>query len=132
LMVRLIVLVIIFIFLARVLMDIRVLADKVTNPIVRLFGISEEKSMKRVAKDIAYIILIVLVVEIAQPLLTNVPTGGDLLGTLSGLVAVGVLFVFIYDMGRTLYELIVRRAEDIADWLAERSEKIKEDKTAGG
>ena len=121
--VRLVVLLIIFIFLARVLIDIRVLADKVTDPIVRRFGIREEKSMKRVARDVAYIIIIVLIVEAVLPLLANVPTVGDLLGTMTGLVAIGVLFIFVYDMGRTLYDLIVSRADDVADWFAESSKK---------
>lgn len=120
-MIRLVVLLIIFIFLARILTDIRVLADKVTDPIVRQFGITEEKSMKRVAMDIAYIIIFVLVVEAVPPILTNVPIAGDLLSTMTALVAFGIISVFAYDMGRTLYDQIVRRTDDLADLLTERS-----------
>ena len=126
--VRLVFLLIIFIFLARVLIDIRFLADKAIDPIVRQFGVGDEKSMKRVAKDMACIIITVLVVEALQPPIADFPTIGDLLGTMIGLMAFGILLIFTYDMGRTLYDLIMSRADDVADWLVERAKKINGDK----
>jgi len=67
------------------------------------------------------------VVEALPPILTNVPIAGDLLSTMTALVAFGIIAVFAYDMGRTLYDLIVRRANDLADWFTGHS-KNKENK----
>lgn len=116
------------IFLVRALSDALVLADIGTDLVMKRLGVKEERPLKRAARDVIYMILVVLLASGAKPFLAAVPEIGGLLSPLISLIALGVLILLIYDFGRILYGVLEERAEVFADWLAELAERVRERK----
>jgi len=111
------------IFLIRALSDALILSDIVTNIILKQMGIKEERSSRRAARDAIYIIAIILVATALYPLLRTLGDIGNTLTTIATYVALGIILVLIYDIGRILYRMIEQRAESVADRLAKMAEK---------
>ena len=111
------------IFLIRALSDALILSDIVTDIIVKRLGIKEERSSRRAARDAIYIIVIILVATALYPLLGTLEDVGSILITVTTYIALGIILVLIYDMGRILYRVIEQRAESMADRLAKMAEK---------
>lgn len=111
------------IFLLRALSDALVLSDVVTDIIVRRLGIKEERSPKRAARDAIYIIIIILVATALYPLLGTLQNIGTTLTTVATYVALGMILILIYDIGRILYRMIEQRAESMGDRLAKMAER---------
>jgi choline-glycine betaine transporter len=113
------------IFLIRALSDALVLSDIVADVIVRQLGIKEERSPRRAARDAIYVVAIVLVATALCTLLGTLGEIGNTLTTATVYVALGIILVLIYDMGRIVYRVIERKAESMADRLAKMAEKSK-------
>jgi hypothetical protein len=117
--------VIMAIFLIRALSDALVLGDILTDVVVGRLGIKRERSPKRAARDFIYIIIIILVVTALSPILANVADIGYLLTTTATYVALALIIILIYDIGRILYRIIEQKAELLADYLTQMTEKNK-------
>jgi hypothetical protein len=113
------------IFLIRALSDALVLGDVATDLLVRRLGIKEERSPKRAAREFAYIIIIVLVVTAISPILAAVKDYGYYLTTATTYIGLGLIIVFIYDIGRIIYKIIEEKAESFANHLAQIAQKNK-------
>ena len=111
------------IFLIRALSDALVLSDIAADVIVRQLGIKEERSPRRAARDAIYVVAIVLVATALCTLLGTLGEIGNTLTTATMYVALGIIIVLIYDMGRIVYRVIERKAESVADRLAKMAEK---------
>ncbi len=113
------------IFLIRALSDALVLSDIVTDIIVKQLGIKEERSPKRAARDSIYIIIVILVATALYPFLATLGDIGHTLTTITTYVALAIILLLIYDIGRILYRVIEQRAESVADRLARMAEQNK-------
>ena len=113
------------IFLVRVLSDALVLGDIFTDVLVRRLGVKEERSPKRAARELVYIIIIVLVVTAVSPLLATIEDYGYYFSVATTYVGLGLIIVFIYDIGRIIYKIIEEKAESVADHLADAVQKNK-------
>ncbi|MDH5447966.1 MAG: hypothetical protein OEY24_04055 [Candidatus Bathyarchaeota archaeon] len=121
-----IIVVITAIFLIRALSDALVLVDIVTDIIIRQMGIKEERSPKRAARDLIYIIVIILIATAVLPIVGTLE--GDIrywLTTLTIYSALGITLILIYDIGRILYRIVEQRAESLADRLSKIAEQNK-------
>ncbi len=114
------------IFLVRALADALTLADIVTDIIVKRLGIKEERSPRRAARDLLYIIIIILIMAAISPVLGTLGEIGELLTTIMTLVALGLIIILIYDMGRILYRIVEQKAESVADRFANTAEQNKQ------
>ena len=114
------------IFLVRALADALVLADILTDVFVRKLGVKEERSPKRAVRDFIYIIAILLVATAVSPLLASVKDIGSLLRTGATYVALCLIIILIYDIGRILYKIVEQKAESLADRLAAAVERKNE------
>jgi accessory gene regulator protein AgrB len=115
------------IFLIRALTDALVLGDVLTDTLTKKLGIKEERSSKRAAKEIVYIIVIVLVVTAVAPLMETIIDVGIYLSTVTVYVGLGLIILFIYDIGRTIYKIIEDKAESFADYVSQnRQDKSSE------
>ena len=119
--------VIMSIFLIRALSDALVLGDVVTDVLVKKLGIKEERSSKRAAREFVYIIIIVLVVTAVSPLLATIQDFGYYLSTATVYIGLGLIILFIYDIGRIIYKIIEEKAESFADYFAQ----TKQNKSSG-
>lgn len=114
------------IFLIRALADALVLSDILTDIFVRRLGIKEERSPRRAVRDAIYIIAIILVTTALLPLLATLePNIRDPLSTGTTYVALGMIVILIYDIGRILYRIVERKAESLADSIARMADRRK-------
>ena len=107
------------IFAIRALSDAVVIADVLTDIFVKRLGIKGEQTLRRAARDLIYIIVVILLATAISPIMITV--GGDIgswLLALTVYVALGVIIVLIYDIGRILYRIAELRAESFADRLS--------------
>jgi len=89
-------------------------------------GIKEERSPRRAARDAIYIIVILLVTTALQPLIATLePNVKDLLTKATIYVALAIILILIYDIGRILYRIVERKAESVADSLAKMADRRK-------
>jgi len=87
------------------------------------YGYKEELSPKRAARDFIYIIVIILIATALSPILATVENAGEILTTVTTYVALGLIIILIYDIGRIIYRIIEQKAELLADRLARMVEK---------
>lgn len=114
------------IFLIRALSDGLVLSDILTDIFVKRLGIKEERSPRRAARDAIYIIVILLVTTALYPLISTLePSIKDPFTIITTYVALGIIIVLFYDIGRILYRVVERKAESVADGLAKMADKKK-------
>jgi len=109
------------IFLVRTLFDALTIVDNVTGLFLRLLGIKEGWSRQRVFKDTIYIVAILLVAATIFPLFSNLSNFGPLLQEITTYAALGFIFLFVYDIGRTFYRITEAKAISVANLLSNSS-----------
>jgi len=118
------------IFLVRALSDALILGDAFTDVVIRRLGIKEERSPKRALRDFIYIIIIILVATALAPFLASIKDVGGWLSTANTYIALALIIILIYDIGRILYHIVEEKAELLAEKLV-RVEKTKARKADG-
>jgi len=114
------------IFLIRALADGLVLSDILTDIFVRRLGIKEERSPRRAARDTIYIIVVILITTALYPIINTLePSVRDPLSIGTTYIALGIILILIYDIGRILYRIIERKAESMADRFAKMADRVK-------
>jgi protein-S-isoprenylcysteine O-methyltransferase Ste14 len=114
------------IFLIRALADGLVLSDILTDIFVKRLGIKEERSPRRAARDAIYIIVIILVATALFPLINTLEQNvRESLSMATTYVALAIILILIYDIGRILYRIVERKAESVADSLAKMADRRK-------
>jgi MFS family permease len=114
------------IFLIRTLSDALVLSDVVTDIFIRRLGIKEERSPKRAVRDLIYIIVVILITTALQPLISTFdPAIETPVAAATIYIALAIILILIYDIGRILYRIVERKAESMADGLAKMTDRMK-------
>jgi hypothetical protein len=108
-------------FLVRTLFDALTIADKVTGLFLRLLGIKEGRSRQRVLKDTIYIVAILLVAAAIIPLFRNLSNFGPLSQEITTYAALGLIILFVYDIGRTFYRITEEKANSVANRISSLS-----------
>lgn len=109
------------IFLVRTLFDALTIVDKVTKSFLRRFGITEERSRQRILKDIIYIVAILLVAAATFPIFTKLSDFSPLLQQITSYAALGLILLFVYDIGRTFYRITEKTANSVANRISTTS-----------
>jgi len=102
-------------FLVRALSDALVLGDILTDVVIRRLGIREERPPRRVLRDLIYIMAIVLIAAAVSPFLRGIENVGEILSTATTYIALALIIILIYDIGRIIYRLIEEKAEILAE-----------------
>jgi len=108
-------------FLVRTLFDALTIVDKVTGLFLRHLGIKDGWSRQRIFKDTIYIVAILLVAAAIFPLFSNLSTFGPLLQKITTYVALGLILLFVYDIGRTFYRITEKKANSVANRISNSS-----------
>ena len=108
-------------FLIRTLFNALTIADKVTGLFLRRLGIKEGWSRQRVLKDTLYIVAILLVAAAIFPLFRNLSNFGPLLQEIIKYAALGLIILFVYDIGRTFYRITEEKANSVANRISSSS-----------
>jgi hypothetical protein len=106
------------IFLVRAASDVLYFVDVWTEIITKRLGIKEERPLKRVARDLVYIILAILLATAVTPIIFPIPQIGGYLSIAISLTALGVFLILIYDIGRVLHDVLQEKTLKIAEWIA--------------
>ncbi len=117
------------IFLVRTLFDALMIVDKVTGSFVRRLGIKEDLSRQRIFKDTTYIVAILLVSAALFPLLRNLSNFTPLLQEITTYAVLGLIVLFVYDIGRSFYRITEKKANSVANRISSSNnseEKIDE------
>lgn len=122
-------LLIMIMFLARVLSDALALGNFLTEIVVRRIGIKEEISPKRALRDLIYIIITVLVAAAITPFIKSVETYISMISTTVTYIALALIMVLIYDIGRIIYSLIEEKAEILAKKILELMSEEKAERS---
>lgn len=110
------------VFLIRAMSTVLVIADKAIGLFITHLGIKEPSSRDRVAKDLVVIIVIILALAAIIPILKiSINIGTEPVAAIT-IIAVGVIFVFIYDIGRTSWRILQAKANTVTDRFVNDSE----------
>jgi hypothetical protein len=109
------------IFLVRTLFDALAIIDNATGLFLRHLGIKEDWSRQRVFKDTIYIVAILLVAAAIFPLFSKLSNFGPVLQEITTYAALGLILLFVYDIGRTFYRITEEKANVVADLLSNSS-----------
>jgi hypothetical protein len=109
---------VLMVFFVRAMSDVFILLDGGIAFFVKILGIKEEESLRRVAKDLILIIFTILFAEAILSFLKWIPDIGHLLNLVISLLSLGIVFVLIFDAGRILYRMLEDKAKSLADRLA--------------
>ena len=120
------------VFLVKAISDILFFVDISADIIVRSLGIRDRKPWRRVARDLTYIILSLLLVAAATPILSSIPEVGGYLMAAVSLIALGFFLILIYDIGRVIHGVLQHKARRIADWLGSRLEETDQGRPRRG
>ena len=122
---RISILIILVILLARVLPDILFFSGIGADLILGQLGIQKEKRpSRRVARDLVVMILIVLISEAAVPLFSDMPSElGLWLSTITSFVAIVLFIILLYDIGKSLYNVLKGKVDNLAYLIAEQVKK---------
>jgi hypothetical protein len=111
------------VFLVKAISDILFFVDLSAEIIVRSLGIKDRKRWKRVARDLAYIILALLLVAAATPIVSSIPQVGGYLMAAISLAALAFFLLLIYDIGKVIHGVLQEKTRKIADWIGSRLEE---------
>ena len=114
-------------FLVRTLFDALMIIDKATGLFVRRLGINDGWSRQRIFKDTIYIVAILLVAAAIFPFFTNLPNYGPVLQEITTYTALGLIMLFVYDIGRTFYRITEKKVNSVANRISNPSNE--EEKT---
>jgi hypothetical protein len=107
-------LIIVGIFLVRALFSALTLFDRLTGSILKRFGIKENWSKQRIFKDTLGIVTILLVAAALVPFFSTL-SSFELLQQIITYIALGLIFLFVFDIGRIFYRLGEKKANSVAD-----------------
>jgi len=109
-------------FLVRTLFDALMIIDKATALFMRRLGITEGWSRQRIFKDTAYIVAILLVAAATFPIFSELSNFGSLLQEITTYAALGLILLFVYDIGRTFYRITEKKANSVANRISSNKE----------
>jgi hypothetical protein len=103
------------IFLVRTLFDALTVTDKATKLLLKQVGIKKERSNQRIFKDMIAIVVVLLIAAAIVPVISNLSSMGPLLQEIITYAAMGLIVLFVYDIGRTFYRITEKKANGLAD-----------------
>ncbi|UCH32204.1 MAG: hypothetical protein JSV05_02100 [Candidatus Bathyarchaeota archaeon] len=112
------------VFLIRVLFDVLTMGDTAVKLFLKHLGIHQRLSKRRIAKDLMGIIATILATAAIFPFLETLGPIGTALQSVTTIVAVGMTFLFVYDITRTLYNMFQEKVYSITDWLVHKPNEV--------
>jgi hypothetical protein len=107
------------IFLVRALFNAVQIGDKTIGPLLSRLGIEEGKARERVTKDSICIIAAILCSAAISPFFNNLSSVGSSLQTIATFVVLGIVLLFVYDIGRVLHCVVEEKVDALSEWLIE-------------
>ena len=106
-------------FLVRALVDVLAISDRTLELFLKRLGM-QFWSKRRMAKDSMCIIAVVLVAAAIFPLFEAIGPAGTILQMVATAIAIGIIFLFVYDITLTLYRMLQVKARIIPHQLVQK------------
>ncbi len=106
------------IFLVRGSFNALIMIDRIIGSLLRRLGIKEDWSKQRIFKDVLCIVAILLVAAAVFPLLNGLSNFEPILQQIITYTALGLILLFVFDIGRSFYRLTEDKANSVADRLS--------------
>ena len=103
------------IFLIRASFNTLSIVDKLIGSFLNRLGIDDVWSKQRIFKDIMCIIAVLLVAAAVFPLLNSISTIEPLLQQIITYAGLGLILLFVFDIGRSFYRLTEKKANSMAN-----------------
>jgi len=116
------------VFLVRASFNALTVVDQLTRSFLRRLGIKEDWSRQRIFKDMMCIVAVLLVAAALFPLFSSLSTFEPLLQQIITYAALGLIFLFVFDIGRNFYRFSEAKANSVANRI---SNSINEEKIDG-
>jgi len=104
------------IFLVRALFNALTVVDRLTGSFLKRLGIKEGWSRQRIFKDTICIVAVLLVAAALFPLF-------NMLSNFTTYFALGLIFLFVFDIGRTFYRITEKKANLVANRISHSSDE---------
>ena len=122
-------LIVTWIFLVRALFNALTVVDRLTGFFLKCLGIKDGWSRQRILKDILYIVALLLAAAALFPLFNILSNFEPILGQITTYFTLGMIFLFVFDIGGTVYRITEKKADSIANRI---SNSRKEEKKING
>jgi hypothetical protein len=109
-------------FLVRALVDVLAISDRTIDLFLKRLGI-QYWSKRRMAKDLMCIIAVILVAAAIFPLFEAIGPTGTIVQLVATAIAIGIVFLFVYDITLTLYRMLQVKARIILIQLVQKPTK---------
>jgi hypothetical protein len=103
------------IFLIRASFNTLSIVDKLIGSFLNRLGIDDVWSRQRIFKDTMCIIAVLLVAAAVFPLLNSISTIEPLLQQIITYAGLGLILLFVFDIGRSFYRLTEKKANSMAN-----------------
>lgn len=123
--VRMLLMILVLVFLAKITSDAVVLADISANMMIAHLGIKSEQPLRRVGKDAVYIIIDLLLYAAVIPFLSGIPDIGEGLVAIASLIFLGAFIILAYDMWRIIHRTLEEMADRVAEWVTEKAVQVR-------
>ena len=117
------------IFLVRASFNALTIADRLTGSFLKRLGIKEGWSRQRIFKDTICIVAVLLVAAALFPFFNTLSNVEQLMQQITTYFALGLIFLFVFDIGRTFYQITEAKANSVTNHFSNSSnseEKINE------
>ena len=117
------------IFLVKGSFNALIIFDRLIGSFLNRLGIKEDWSRQRIFKDIMCIVAILLVAAAVFPLFNGLLNFEPILQQIITYTALGLILLFVFDMGRSFYRLTEDKANLVVDRLTNsinNEEKVNE------
>ena len=95
-----------------------IIIDRLIGSFLRRFGIDEDWSKQRIFKDTMCIVAILLIAAAVFPLLNGLSNFEPILQQIITYTALGLILLFVFDIGRSFYRLTEEKANSVVDILS--------------
>ncbi len=112
-------------FLVRTISNIITVSDLAAGLLLVRLGLQRRSSKRRIAKDLIWIIVIILITTAIFPILETLSSLGYILQSFTAIVSSGIIFLFVYDITREILQIIHEKISTIANWFAKGEKKTK-------
>ena len=117
------------IFLVRASFNTLTVGDRLTGSFFRRLGIKEGRSRQRIFNNQLCIVAVLLVAAAIFPLFSSLSTFEPFLLQIITYGALGLIFLFVFDIGRNFYRFTEEKANSVANRI---SNSINEADKIGG
>ena len=118
-------LIVTWIFLVRALFNALTVVDRLTGSFLKCLGIKDGWSRQRIFKDTICIVAVLLVAAALFPFFNTLSNFEQLMQQITTYFTLGLIFLFVFDIGGTVYRITEKKADSIANRISNSRKEEK-------